>query len=285
MFQYAFGCAREAAGDTVRFDVVHGFAHDLYRRSYVLGAFDIDVEKAQPADVNFGMDWRSPFHRFPRSLWRLCPKKWRQVHYERFPFDYEPYALEPSNPARYYWGYWQNPNYVEPIADCLRHKLRLRRESPEFVELRAAISARGSLSIHVRRYNDLDKSGRVITSARHHHGVCDEMYFQRALGVILARECDPAHAYVFSDDLEWCKTNLRFNLPHSYVSDLHAFSEAEELMLMAACKNHIISNSSFSWWGAWLGQNPRKIVVAPRMWNKTLGKNENKACPSNWIRV
>ncbi len=265
------------------FDLVHGFSHDPYCRSYALDVFGLNLREAQPSNIPLGMDWRPPLHRVAKALWKSFPERYRQVYYEKFPFAYESHAVNPANPACYYWGYWQNPTYVESVADVLRVKLRFTHEAPAFAQLRDEIDGRQSLAIHVRRYNDLDKSGRVIASARHNHGVCDSCYFQRALELVSAR--GRHYAYIFSDDPEWCKINLCFPLPYSYISDLGMFSAAEELMLMAECKNHIISNSSFSWWGAWLGKSSQKTVVAPMLWNKTILGDQSDACPSTWLRL
>ena len=228
------------------------------------------------------MGWRPPLHRIARALWNACPKKYRHVYYEKFPFAFEPEAVDSSSPAHYYWGYWQNTAYIEPIAHILRDKLQLRIESASFAQLRNEIAGRSSLSIHVRRYLDFDRNGRVIASAQRNHGVCDASYFERAARVVLERGHN--HVYIFSDDPEWVKMNLHLPVPHSYVADFDFFSAAEELMLMAACENHVISNSSFSWWGAWLGKNPQKIVVAPQKWFRN-SFNSLDIIPNNWIAL
>lgn len=250
---------------------------------YALEEFRCEVQRANAADIPYGMALRPPYHILARTLWKLCPKPIRQVFYESFPFAYEPEALNPSSSAHYYWGYWQTPAYVEPIADLLRDKLQLKTEANEFVRLREEFTSRHSLSIHVRRYRDLDKSGKVIAASLENHGACDASYYQRAVRAI--PDYSQQHAYIFSDDVEWTKQNLRLPIECSYVADRGSFTAAEELMLMAACKSHVISNSSFSWWGAWLGGNSDKAVVAPKVWNKRLGGNQSKVCPVTWLRL
>ena len=283
MFQFAFGCARGNVGDEVYFDVINGFAHDPFCRAYALEDFELDVQKAHASDIPLGMNWRPPMHLVSKAAWKAHPKQCRQVYYEKFPFDYEPEAIDPSNPSRYYWGYWQNPAYIEPISNALRKLLQLRCKTPSFIQLREEIAGRQSLSIHVRRYRDLDKRGKVITTTAQNHGICDTSFYQQALMAV--PEHAYHHVYIFSDDPKWCKMNLRLPVRSSYVTDCGAFSAAEELMLMAACKNHVISNSSFSWWGAWLGRNPRKTIVAPIVWNKSQTGDQATVCPSTWIRL
>lgn len=283
LFQFAFACAREAVGDDVRFDVVNGFLHDPFRRTYALDDFLCEARTAHDADIPWGLALRPPLHIVARAFWNACPRRFRPVYYEGFPFGYEPEALNPSNSARYYWGYWQNPAYVETISDLLRDKLRLKTEANEFLRLREKITSRRSLSIHARRYRDLDKSGNVIASARENHGVCDASYYQLAVQAI--PDDAHQHAYIFSDDPDWAKQNLRLPIPCSHVADCGSFTAAEELMLMASCQNHVISNSSFSWWGAWLGGNAEKTVVAPKVWNKRLGGDQSTVCPASWVRL
>ena len=283
LFQLAFGHARATAGNEVCFDAVNGFLRDPYRRVYALDDFQFSIRKARSKDIPWGMGWPSPFHRVAKGAWNTVSKRYRQVYYEKRPFAYEPEAVDLSNNARYFWGYWQNPSYVEPVADAFRNKLRLKIEKNEFGRLRQEIGNRSSLSIHVRRYRDLDKGGKVIASARGNHGVCEVSYYHQAVQAI--PDYAHQHAYIFSDDPVWAKSNLRLPIQSSCVADRHSFTAAEELMLMAACKNHVISNSSFSWWAAWLGSNADKTVVAPKVWNKKLGGNQSTVCPSSWIRL
>jgi len=283
LFQFAFGCARAAAGGVVRFDVVNGFRHDPYRRMYALGAFRCGAQTAHDPHIPCGMALKPPYHILARAFWKAYPRRFRRVYYEGFPFGYEPEALNRSSSARYFWGYWQNPAYVEPVADLLRDKVRLKTEGNEFVRFREELRSCRSLSIHVRRYHDLDKSGNLIVSARENHGVCDASYYEKAVRAI--PDYARLHAYVFSDDPEWAKRYLRLPIPCSYVADRGSFSVAEELMLMASCQNHVVSNSSFSWWGAWLGGNADKPVVAPKSWNKRLRGDQSKVCPQSWIRL
>ncbi len=283
MFQFAFGCARAAVGDEVRFDAVNGFSRDPFGRAYALDEFSLDVRKAESSDMPWGMNWHSPWHRLARTVWKTCPRNYRQVYYEQSPFGYEAEAISPTCIARYYWGYWQNAAYLTLAEDSLREKIRLKNATSSFIKLQSEMRARKSLSVHVRTYRDLDRRGQVIESASRNHGSCEPGYYEGAIRYVPDHE--RYHAYVFSDDPKWAKSNLRLSVPCTYTADCGSFSAAEELMLMAACQSHVISNSSFSWWGAWLGSNPDKTVVAPKIWNKSLKGDQSGVCPPNWIRL
>jgi hypothetical protein len=76
---------------------------------------------------------------------------------------------------------------------------------------------------------------------------------------------------IFSDDIEWCKNN--FKGPEFYFSENEI--DIEDLFLMSLCDNHIISNSSFSWWGSWLCKKEGKKIISPRLWFRA-GSNINE---------
>jgi hypothetical protein len=111
-----------------------------------------------------------------------------------------------------------------------------------------------------------------------YHPVQPISYFYNAIQAI----GDYNKLYVFSDEIEWCKTNLNF--------DRMVFMEGrngiEDMRLMGFCKHNIISNSSFSWWAAWLNQDPSKIVVAPKLWfGPQANLNTSDIIPDEWITI
>jgi hypothetical protein len=95
------------------------------------------------------------------------------------------------------------------------------------------------------------------------------------------------HIFVFSDEIEWAKENIKFPYETSYVSPVKstARDEVEELILMSKCKHNIIANSSFSWWGAWLNQNRDKIVIAPKRWVLKGTNNYRDIIPRTWHKI
>ncbi len=90
--------------------------------------------------------------------------------------------------------------------------------------------------------------------------------------------------FVFSDDLEWTKTNISIPYEVHYMDQNGPDEDYEDLRLMMQCKHFIIANSSFSWWGAWLGNYEDKIVVCPRLWfNDSDLKSD--IIPESWVRL
>ena len=91
--------------------------------------------------------------------------------------------------------------------------------------------------------------------------------------------------FVFSDNMEWAQKNLKLNYPVTYVTHNGEERDYEDLCLMSQCKHHIIANSAFSWWGAWLCTYLPKIVIAPQKWFNRANCDTSDLIPASWIRV
>jgi hypothetical protein len=285
MFQYAFGRRlAQDSGRPVRFDAASGFRRDAYRRRFALGAFSAEVVPALDREIPTGMAWPRPWSRLARAGWTCVPKPWRRVVYDPSPFRYAASVVAGDGPDAYYFGYWQNEGYFLPVADLLRRDFMPRAPlSGPCAGMLAQITDCRSVSLHVRRNLGIGADGRPIQRARDFHGTLEAEYYRRALeavGVEAGTVC-----FVFSDDPRWPKENLKLPIPCRFASDLGATPDVDELLLMAACQHHVIANSSFGWWGAWLGRNPGKVVVAPRSWVQGPSQGADDICPKTWIRV
>jgi hypothetical protein len=94
------------------------------------------------------------------------------------------------------------------------------------------------------------------------------------------------HIFVTSDDLEWCRANLRFNYPVTILGrETKGYKYGEELALMARCKHFLIPNSTFAWWAAWMNPSKDKIVVCPKPWFRDQTIDSADLIPSQWIRI
>ena len=135
-----------------------------------------------------------------------------------------------------------------------------------------------SVSIHVRR-------GDYVNHPLF-GGICDKAYYQRAITYIQEKtDCD--YYIIFSNDIKWCEENLSALLMGKnvvFVNWNKGKDSYQDMYLMSRCNYNIIANSSFSWWGAWLNNNPEKIVVAPKIWMKVLD-NDFDIIPTSWIRI
>ena len=116
-----------------------------------------------------------------------------------------------------------------------------------------------SVSIHVRRTDYLDAEHIKI------HNLCSETYYKNAISMVRQKHPN-AVFFIFTDDKEWCKEHFK---GHNFINvELQEgeFTDVADMLLMSRCKHHIIANSSFSWWSAWIGDTPEKMVIAPAKW-------------------
>lgn len=179
-------------------------------------------------------------------------------------------------------GFWQTVGYVErdsAVVDQLRHDFGLREPMPARVAaLAAEMSACESVCVHVRR-GDYVSNARIAAA----HGALSLDYYAAAVERLAARVAAPSF-FVFSDDLAWVRGHLKLPGPTQFVDAAAGLSPAVEQRLMASCRHFIIANSTFSWWAAWLGEAPDKIVIAPQRWFATAPSPEG-LIPSKWTRV
>lgn len=108
-------------------------------------------------------------------------------------------------------------------------------------------------------------------------------YYSSAIKLIDSKLDNPVY-FIFSDDIAWVKENLKISSSVIFVS-APSTHDYEELMLMSKCKNNIIANSSFSFWGAWLNQNSNKIVIAPKRWNNVYESEYKELLPHSWLKI
>jgi hypothetical protein len=177
----------------------------------------------------------------------------------------------------YYDGYWQSEKYFEPVKDIIRRELEfipiLGERNTEHLN---RIESSRSVSIHVRRgdYVSLKSNLDLYQS-------CSIEYYQTAIEFLENKIIQPQF-YIFSDDPEWAKDN--FKGEKFRFIDNNSQSPVIDLFLMKKCQHNVIANSSFSWWGAWLNNNPDKIVIAPKKWFKN-NWSDTDIIPDNWTKI
>lgn len=160
-------------------------------------------------------------------------------------------------------GYFQCEKYFKSYRDELLKEFLPKKDFSNYQRsLAEKIKSVNSLSIHIRRGDYI-----INPDANAIHGVCDKEYFDRAIKYLVEQKfiSNKTNIFLFSDDIEWCKTHLNFPYSTVYVEgDAHC--PELDMWLMSYCNHNIISNSTFSWWGAWLNKNSDKVVVAPQKW-------------------
>ena len=197
--------------------------------------------------------------------------------FKRYNTGYEPSVLKATN--GYMEGFWQSYKYLEPIRDTLLNEITLREPiEKKYQELLNKIENNDSVSLHGRRgdYVNDPKTKKM-------HNTFGLEYYENAIRIIGEKIPEPIF-FVFSDDIEWVKENIKINFTTTFVSDPN-MKDHEELMIMSKCKHNIIANSSFSWWGAWLNKNPNKIVIAPQKWFNNLSMSTDNLIPESWLKI
>ena len=164
-----------------------------------------------------------------------------------FHFDQELFE-NPLDENINYLGFFQSEKYFKHIENQIRVDFTFRDEilnpCKEFMS-----SFDDVIGLHIRR-NDF------ITNPN--HPVQDDKYYIDALSEF----SDDTSVLVFSDDIEWCKSNKLFDDERFMISETE--DAYQDLCLLSLCTHHIICNSTFSWWGAWLANS--KNVIAPKNW-------------------
>lgn len=180
----------------------------------------------------------------------------------------------------YFEGYWQNPQYFEGIRETILKDFSFPElKNPEDANLHDQIATCESVAVHIRRGDYINNP-----ATNQYHGTCSIEYYKNASEHIVSR-IPNAKLFLFTDDPDFVKNNFGF-LSNATVVSNSIRSDIDELNLMHLCKNFIIANSSFSWWGAWLSQNPEKIVIAPQKWFNNVEAEKNcKIVPENWVRI
>ena len=180
----------------------------------------------------------------------------------------------------YLEGFWHSEKYFKDIENVIRQEFTIRDE-PDALnkEMANKIMACEPVSIHIRRGDYVsDKKTNEF------HGTCSLEYYNDAIGII-TKEIKAPHFFVFSDDPVWVQDNLKLKFSTTYLVYNGAEKAYEDLRLMSLCKHHIIANSSFSWWGAWLSGNPYKIVIAPKKWFNDETIDTSDLIPDEWFRI
>ena len=115
--------------------------------------------------------------------------------------------------------------------------------------------------------------------------LCDQAYYDQAVAAVRARlDRDPT-VFVFSDDPAWAKENLPLPFEKIVVDFNGPEADYEDLRLMGLCQHNILANSSFSWWGAWLGETPGAIVTGPARWFADPKLSNPDILPDRWLRI
>ncbi|MES3032182.1 MAG: alpha-1,2-fucosyltransferase [Patescibacteria group bacterium] len=283
MFQYALGRALSIKHNvSLKLDITFlnhrikmpNFLRPNFSfRNFDLDVFNIQAEIAKPYEISF---WNRPILFGPIML--IIDAFLRKLAFlpgweKKYSFNNK--ALQ-FGPNTYLEGFWQSEKYFLNIASTIRKDFFLKKPISEATKkIQDDIKNTNSICVHLRRAH----------GGGDFHSKYDITYYEKGINYI-AEKKKIEKIYVFSDDIEWCKENIKFNIPTVFVGSDSAGVKGEgHLYLMSLCQNFVISNSTFSWWGAWLSDYASKIVVCPKQWFGDASIDTSDLIPNEWVKI
>ena len=275
MFQYALYKSLKIKGNDVRLDPTSYYNVKKEHNGYELEkVFDIHPNNAKQSEIDkFDENNINILRRIKRKL--LGDTKFIYDTNE-YVFNENLYKLKNS----YLNGYWQSINYFKDIESELREDFTFKNELDiKNLEILNEIENSNSVSVHIRRGDYMSPQNFKI-----YGNIATEEYYKESIRIIEEKIENPTF-FVFSNDMEWVKENIKINSKAFYIDINSGDDSYKDMQLMSNCKHNIIANSSFSWWGAWLNNNKNKIVIAPQKWINRDNVNSDKIelFYDNWI--
>lgn len=274
LFQYAAGRSLAInTGQELALDRRH------YRRArehgYALDIFELTDLHVQDVDLPPSRRERPLAH----TLWRLRQGEPRKLR-ESGP-AYDPRVAQVRGPV---WleGYFQSERYFEEHKSVIRDELTFRTapDAENAIWLSRIKDEPRAVSLHVRR-------GDYVQNAKFaaRHGTCTPNYYANALEHVATGMGEEPVVFAFSDDPAWVREHLVLPVEIKVIGHNGPDRNYEDLRLMSACRHHIIANSSFSWWGAWLNPSADKIVASPAHWFADPKLGNPDIWPDSWSRI
>ena len=276
MFQYALG-RRLALERSVPLKLYLDWFDKVDDRRYELDQLNINAEIASYEEFfrlkYFSRNW------FTRKVYKAYQFVLLYYHkryvIEKYEGEFDPKIHNVPRSA-FLLGYWQSEQYFKPIEAIIRQdfspSIKFTKETQALAEKMKRRT--NSVSVHIRRSDYMHLPGFLVLPIDYH---------LRAAAYINQRVSSP-HFYIFSDDIEWARENLKLNGRMTFIEPSAGGKDFPDMHLMSQCRHHINANSSFSWWGAWIGEQPDSIVIAPKRWftDKPYPKD---MIPERWIKL
>jgi len=277
MFQYAIA-RRIAYENNVEFKLDISKMKSYELRDFLLNSFNIKNDIATENEIaNYKKIKNKYFTKLEKILHELGFPKFNKTYYEKQEFSFDQYITTLSDV--YLEGYWQSPQYFDSIREIILNdfslSIKLDKENQKILN---QIQNTNSISLHIRRgdYVNNPYTNKI-------HGTCSLSYYQKAIEQINSKVSNPVY-YIFSDDIDWVKANLKFDNVKIFVDINTGETCYFDMELMKNCKHNIIANSTFSWWGAWLNENENRLIIAPKKWINTHSFFD-ELLPKEWIKL
>jgi len=247
---------------------------DFVYRNYDLSIFNLDASFVMHPSIVKGLS-KFKSSTITKILRNQINKG--SIHIKEKDFQYQASFIEQAKDHTIFEGWFQSYKYFEAIAPQIREAFTFRNKIlPDSQELLNKIQSSNAICLNVRR-TDFLKVDNLNTT--------NKSYFLNAAKQMASGIENPTF-FIFSDDVEWCRNNIKLEQPTTVVGHEHKGEKFGNYMqLMIACKHFIIPNSSFAWWATWLNQNPTKKVIAPLNWFSDSNINTADVTPPDWLRI
>jgi len=257
---------------------------DAYRNIRNFGLQNFNIQ-AEPADIE-----KIKEHIKPKSnilnkiLFKLKINLFYKAYYkypcvkepEKQYFLFDPNLLNYKYKDVYLKGFWQSEKYFKDIREIILKDFTVIAPPDEYnLSILQKIKNSNSISLHIRRGDNTNPKNPI--------GLLSIDYHYKAVKYLTSKISNPQF-FIFSDDMAWVKNNFKIDFPCVYAEN-SIEKDYEDMRLMSHCKHHIIANSTFSWWGAWLATNPDKIVIAPEKYVQKADFPNPDYYPQSWIII
>ena len=195
------------------------------------------------------------------------------------PFIYDELIYKKATSNCIFCGLWQTELYFNFCEkDVRRNFVFTPFQDDQNIQLAEKMKNENSVAIHIRKGADYLK--RNIWD-----GTCSVEYYNQAINYLKEHVSNPVF-YLFTDNPKWVEENLK-DIDYKLVdwNPVSGKQSYRDMQLMSYAKHNIIANSTYSWWGAWLNNNPQKIVVAPKIWFNPKIEKAPYIIPERWIRL
>jgi hypothetical protein len=231
--------------------------------------FQTDVDEASSKILRqVNGDEKAFMYRVRRKLGIAQPYFFEETEDIRFTYG----AKWINDKNQYLEGYWQCFQYLQEFPEITEAFQFAPFDDDQNIALEKQMGQQPSLSVHIRR-------GDYVKHPKY-KDICTLDYYQRAIAKVLEMEPN-CQIFVFSDDLEWCKEHLS-QYPCQFIDHNRGANSYKDMQLMSLCHHHIIANSSFSWWGAFLSKK-EGITIAPKKWKNNM-EGTLQLIPPHWIQ-
>jgi len=279
MFQYAAGRVLAEINKTNLLLDTKIYDNQIMHNGFELSRiFNIDSGIAKHKDISkLNRFYNYKIEKYIRAYVSKFLNNYNYYNEKNVTFDSEFFKLKDKC---YLSGYWQSEKYFANHVDLIRNqfKFKIFLSSQNSIIADTIKKTSNTISLHIRRGDYLS-----TVEARSVHYVCNLDYYKRAMREIETKIINPTY-FIFSDDIEWTKKNIKIKKNHHYIDHNNSIESYNDMRLMSLCDHHIIANSSFSWWGAWLNPKIDKIVIAPKKWFAN-GLDCTTHVPENWLRI